>query len=68
MRLAVECPCCHGAKRLTVIEHDEEFGRTVLSKPVCTHCMGVGTVTAEDGDIEIFAQLVDVNDRSMTGQ
>ena len=53
MKLAVvECPCCHGAKRLTVIEHDDEQGRTVISKPVCTHCMGLGTVTAETDVLE----------------
>lgn len=38
------CPCCKGDKRLTVIEHDEESGRTVVTKPVCNHCMGRGWV------------------------
>jgi hypothetical protein len=39
-----ECPCRHGATRLTVIEHDDAAGRTYLTKPVCTHRMGEGTV------------------------
>lgn len=43
----IECPCCHGAKRLSVIEHDEIEGRMIRTHPQCTHCMGRGTVPAE---------------------
>jgi DnaJ-class molecular chaperone len=42
-----ECPCCKGKKRLQLIEHDETEGRTILSRPICTHCMGTGTVKVE---------------------
>jgi DnaJ-class molecular chaperone len=41
------CPCCKGAKRLTLIEHDDESGRTFVTKPLCNHCGGEGTVTDE---------------------
>jgi DnaJ-class molecular chaperone len=42
-----ECPCCHGAGRLTVVEHDDAAGRTFITKPICTHCMGAGVVDAD---------------------
>lgn len=44
----VTCPCCHGKKRLTVVEHDDETGHTMLTKPLCTHCEGKGEVEVED--------------------
>jgi hypothetical protein len=39
----MECPHCHGRKRLAVIEHDDERG-TVLTRPKCGHCEGTGRV------------------------
>ena len=50
--IMVTCPCCDGAKRLTVVEHDEENSRTILSKPECTHCEGKGEVPAEDTETQ----------------
>lgn len=54
----IECPCCHGKKRLTVIEHDEQDGRTIITKPQCTHCQGRGTMPAEvrDHAVEISSR------------
>jgi len=46
----VPCPCCKGQKRLTVIEYDDEDGRTVVTKPMCTHCMGCGEIPVEIDD------------------
>jgi hypothetical protein len=42
----MECPHCHGRKRLVVIEHDDERG-TVLTRPLCGHCQGTGRVPVE---------------------
>jgi hypothetical protein len=44
----ITCPCCHGEKRLTLVEHDDDTGRTILTRPQCTHCMGNGEVPAPD--------------------
>ena len=43
----VTCPCCKGKKRMTLVEHDEIEGRTILTHPLCTHCQGKGEVEAE---------------------
>lgn len=45
--MMITCPCCHGQKRVTVVEHDDDTGRTILTRPQCTHCMGMGEVEAE---------------------
>lgn len=47
-RMMVTCPCCYGRKRLTLIEHDEEEGRTIIARPICCHCEGTGEVEAEE--------------------
>lgn len=47
-RMMVTCPCCYGRKRLTLIEHDEEEGRTIVTRPICCHCEGKGEVEAEE--------------------
>ena len=47
LRHRVTCPCCKGKKRLTLIEHDEILGRTLLTHPVCCHCEGKGEIEAE---------------------
>lgn len=44
--MMITCPCCHGEKRLTLVEHDD--GCTILTHPECTHCMGKGEVPAPD--------------------
>lgn len=46
--MLITCPCCHGAKRLTQIEYDEEDGRTIVTKPICCHCQGKGEVLNAD--------------------
>jgi hypothetical protein len=46
-RRLVTCPCCHGKRRLTLFEHDEVAGRTVVTHPMCCHCQGEGVVSAE---------------------
>ena len=43
----VTCPCCHGKRRLAMVEHDDLAGRTVVAHPVCCHCQGEGVVSAE---------------------
>ena len=43
----VTCPCCHGKGRLTLVEHDDVAGRTVVTHPMCCHCQGEGVVPAE---------------------
>lgn len=43
----VTCPCCKGKKRVPVVEHDEEVGRTILTHPPCNHCQGRGWVPSE---------------------
>ena len=49
-RMMVTCTCCHGKKRVTLIEHDEVAGRTILTHPICCHCGGTGEVEAEVGE------------------
>jgi hypothetical protein len=45
----VTCPCCHGTRRLTLVEHDD--ARTVVTHPMCCHCQGEGVVFAEVDEI-----------------
>jgi len=43
----VTCPCCHGRRRLALVEHDEVAGRAVVTHPTCCHCQGEGVVPAD---------------------
>ena len=44
--MPIECPCCHGKKRLACVEHHDDG--SVLTWPICCHCMGEGVIDDAD--------------------